>query len=359
MKITFPDGSKKEFEQGVTALDVANTISEGLMRATVAVKIDDILVDATLPIKKDCKLQLITFKDPEGVNVFRHSTAHVMAEAVITLFPEALPTIGPAVEEGFYYDFHHEPFKPEDLEKIEQKMKEIIKAKLPFERKELSKTEALLTFKNNKFKTELVKDLPDGEKITVYSQGGFTDLCRGPHIPHTGKIEAFKLTKIAGAYWKGNAANEQLQRIYGISFPQKKELKAYIEKMEEALKRDHRKIGKEMDLFSLHEEGMGFPFWHPKGTILYNIVKEYAREENKKRGYNEIMTPIILNSELWHKSGHWDNFKENMYFTKIDEQDYAIKPMNCPGGLLIYKSNVHSYRELPLRNAEFGYVHRH
>ncbi|HLC98476.1 MAG TPA: threonine--tRNA ligase, partial [Candidatus Nanoarchaeia archaeon] len=316
------------------------------------------LVDLDRKIEKSSSLRLITLKDGESVDVLRHSTAHILAEAVIELFPEAKPTIGPVVEEGFYYDFDHIPFKPEDLEKIEKKIQEIISKNLSFERIELTKKQAIELFRDNRFKVEMIEELGEGT-ISAYRQGKFIDLCRGPHLPRTGMIGAFKLIKLAGAYWRGDAKNKQLQRIYGISFFTKKELEQYNTLIEEAAKRDHRKIGKDMGLFSFHEEAPGMPFWHPKGNIIYNELVSLVREENSARGYNEIRTPTILNSSLWKTSGHWDNFKNNMYFTKIDEQDYAVKPMNCPGGLLIYKSRLHSYRELPLRNAEFGYVHRH
>ena len=358
IKITFPDGAKKEFESGITPKQIAESIGPRLAKEAVAAFVNEELVDLDRKIEKSSSLRLITLKDGESVDVLRHSTAHILAEAVIELFPEAKPTIGPVVEEGFYYDFDHIPFKPEDLEKIEKKMQEIISKNLSFERIELTKKQAIELFRDNRFKVEMIEELGEGT-ISAYRQGKFIDLCRGPHLPRTGMIGAFKLIKLAGAYWRGDAKNKQLQRIYGISFFTKKELEQYNTIIEEAAKRDHRKIGKDMGLFSFHEEAPGMPFWHPKGNIIYNELVSLVREENSARGYNEIRTPTILNSSLWKTSGHWDNFKNNMYFTKIDEQDYAVKPMNCPGGLLIYKSRLHSYRELPLRNAEFGYVHRH
>jgi len=358
VKITYPDGSSKEFKESITGFDIAKGISEGLSRAALAIEVNGELKDLNLEIKNDASIKIITFKDKIGVEIFRHSSAHILAEAVLRLFPKALPTIGPAVEEGFYYDFAIPPLTPEDIEKIEAEINKIIKEKLPFEREEVSKKEALKLFKNNKYKVEMINDLEEGT-ISIYKMGSFIDLCRGPHVPNTGYIKAIKLMKVSSAYWRGDSKNDSLQRIYGISFSDKKDLKAYLDLLEEAKKRDHRKIGKEMDLFSFHEEAPGMPFWHPKGSIIYNELVKYAKEENRKRNYNEVRTPTILNSELWKVSGHWDNFKESMYFTSIDNQEFAVKPMNCPGGLLIYKTKVHSYKEFPLRNAEFGYVHRH
>jgi len=356
--ITFPDNSKKKYQKGITGLEIAKSIGERLARDAIAAKLDDELVDLSKKIEGDAKLKIITFKDKEGVDVFRHSTAHILANAVVDIFPDALPTIGPVVEEGFYYDFDkEEPFKPEDLAKIEEKMHAIAKQDLAFERIELTKKQAKEMFKKNKYKLELIDEF--GDNLSAYKQGKFVDLCRGPHLSSTGKIGAIKLTKIAGAYWRGDAKNKQLQRVYGISFPDKKELDGYLTLIEEAEKRDHRKIGKEMDLFSFHEEGPGFPFFHPKGTFVYNKLVEFMRQEMLKRGYQENRTPLILNKSLWLQSGHWDHYKENMYFTKIDEREFAVKPMNCPGNLLVYKSKVHSYRELPIRAGEFGLVHRH
>ncbi len=357
VKITFPDNSVKELDNP-TGLDIANSISEGLGRAAIAIEVDGELKDLSEKIKKDAKIRIITFKNPEGVEIFRHSTAHLMAAAVKELFPYAKPTIGPAVEEGFYYDFDHVPFTPDDLNKIEKKMKDLAGQKLPFERKEISKKEALEIFKDNEFKTEMIEELEEG-KITAYSLGDFTDLCRGPHVLNTGKIKAFKLTKIAGAYWKGDAKNKQLQRIYGISFPDKKELKAHLTLLEEAEKRDHRKLGKELDLFSFHEEAPGMPFFHNKGTFIWNSLHEFVKDMMIRRNYEINKTPIILNKSLWLQSGHWDHYQENMYFTKIDQQDFAVKPMNCPGNIIVFKTKVHSYRELPIRAGEFGLVHRH
>ncbi len=359
VKLRFPDGSEKEYKKGITGMEIAKEISEKLMKEAICISLEGKLIDLTTPITTDGNFKILTFKDKEGIEVFRHSTAHVLAEAVIEMYPNAKPTIGPAVDEGFYYDFEMESLTPEDMEKIEERIKIIIGRNDKFEKNEVTKEEALKLFKNNKFKTEMINELPKNEKITIYKCGKFLDLCRGPHVHSTGMIKAVKLTKISGSYWRGDSTKESLQRIYGISFNDPKELKKYLEFLEEAKKRDHKKIGKELDLYSFHDEGPGFPFWHPKGTIIYNKLVEFAREENTKRGYNEIRTPTILNQNLWKTSGHWDNFRENMYFTKIDNNEYAVKPMNCPGGLLIYNSRLHSYRELPLRNAEFGYVHRH
>ena len=360
IEIEFPDKSKKSYKKGITPIEIIKKdIGAGLAHAALAIRLDDELLDLTRPLEKGGKLRVLTFKDEEGMNIFRHSTSHIMAEAVLSLFPNALPTIGPAVEEGFYYDFDvKKNFSPSDLEKIEKKMKEIIKKNEKFQRMELKKEKVLEMFKDNPYKVELINELGD-EKISVYKQGNFIDFCRGPHVPSTGKIKAVKLTKIAGAYWRGKAEEKQLQRIYGISFPEERQLKKHIKLLEEAEKRDHRKLGKELDLFSVHDEGPGFPFFHAKGMIIINILKEFWRQEHKKAGYQEIQTPIILNKRLWEQSGHWDHYKENMYFTKIDDQDYAVKPMNCPGGILVYKERVHSYRELPIRTGEMGLVHRH
>ncbi len=289
----------------------------------------------------------------------RHSAAHVMAQAVTELYPDAKPGIGPAIEDGYYYDFDRkEAFTPDDLEKIEERMKQIVKANLPIIRREVTREEAEKIFADQPYKLELISELED-EVITVYEQGGFVDLCRGPHVNYTSKIKAFKLLSVAGAYWRGSEKNAMLQRIYGTAFPNKLELEEYLVRVEEAKKRDHRKLGKELDLFSFHEEGPGFPFWHPKGTIVYNSIVDHWRKVHTERGYQEIKTPMILNEDLWHRSGHWDTYRENMYFVAIDEQTYSVKPMNCPGGILVYKDTLHSYRELPLKYCELGHVHRH
>ncbi|MCK4670698.1 MAG: threonine--tRNA ligase [Nanoarchaeota archaeon] len=298
-------------------------------------------------------------KEKMDLETIRHSASHVMAAAVIELFPEAKPTIGPSIEDGFYYDFDFRPFTPEDLKKIEKKMYDLIKQKLKFEKSEITKQEALKMFKDNKYKVELINELPKGEKITIYTSGKFTDLCRGPHVPDASYIGGYKLMKVAGAYWRGDPEKGQLQRIYGTAFPTKEELKKHLKMLEEAEKRDHRKIGKRLNLFSFHDEASGMVFWHPKGVIIWNLLLDYWRKEHKNAGYVEIRTPIILSRKLWTSSGHWENFKENMYTLKIDKEDYAVKPMNCPGAILMFKEDLHSYRELPMRVGEIGMVHRH
>jgi len=307
-------------------------------------------------------VKFLTFADPAGLEVFRHSSAHLMAHALLKLYPDAKPTIGPVVDEGFYYDFAMNPLTPEDLQKIESEMQRLVKANLPIRRMEVTRAEALEMFADNKFKVEMINDLQEGT-ISIYKQGegetAFMDLCRGPHVPSTGYLKAFKLTKFAGAYWRADQSREQLQRLYGISFPNKEMLDEHLKKIEEALARDHRKIGQEMELFTFHDEGTGFPFWHANGMVLKNIVVDYWRNVHKRYGYNEIQTPQMLYKVLWEMSGHYDHYRNNMYFTSIDDIPYAVKPMNCPGGLLVYKSRMHSYREFPLRNAELGLVHRH
>jgi threonyl-tRNA synthetase len=358
MKIEFPDGSKKEVDKGLTALEIIKKcIGEGLARAAIAAKFNDVLIDLSKKISKDGKLVVVTWKDKEGKEIMRHSTAHVMAAAVKRLFPKTKFGIGPAVEEGFYYDFDVE-LKEEDLAKIEQEMKKIVKEKQEFVRDEVSKAQALKLFAGETFKLDLIKELED-EKITVYRNENFVDLCRGPHVINTSKIGAFKLTKLAGAYWKGDAKNKQLTRVYGIVFPTKHELDAHLFMLEEAKKRDHRKIGKEMELFSIHDQAPGMPFYHNKGNFIFTKLIEYMTDEIRALGYELNRTPIILNKGLWKQSGHWDHYKENMYFTKIDEQDFAVKPMNCPGNLLVFKNRLHSYKELPIKAGEFGLVHRH
>ena len=347
------NNKKHEYKKGISAIEIAKEHNNDAL----AVKINGELKDLSTEICEDSDLEFVTFNDKEGVEVFRHSTAHLLAHAVQELFPGALNTIGPSVDEGFYYDFDTEPFTPEDLTKIQKKMHELMKKKLPFERIEITKKEAKEMFKDNKYKLELLEDFE--ENISAYKDGDFLDLCRGPHVPDTGYLKAFKLMKIAGAYWKGDAKNKQLQRIYGVSFPDKDQLKEYLNLLEEAKKRDHKKIGKEMELFSMHEESPGCAFLLSNGMTLLNNLIEYWRDEHKKEGYQEIRTPIILNRSLWETSGHWENYRENMYTTKIDGQDNAIKPMNCPGGLLVYKEKSHSYREFPLKVGELGLVHRH
>jgi threonyl-tRNA synthetase len=361
MQVIFPDQNTREYPDGATAQQVAESIGSRLAKEVVAVEVDGRMVDLKTPLYGTVNLRLVKPEEPEGLEVLRHSTAHVMAQAVRRLFPEVKLAIGPAIENGFYYDFDlFEPLKPEDLTAIEAEMARIISADLPFERLEMSKAAALEFFAQagERYKVELVAGLTDGT-ISFYRQGDFTDLCRGPHLPGTGRIKAFKLMSIAGAYWRGDSNREMLQRIYGVAFAAKKELDDYLFKLEEAKKRDHRKLGRDLDLFMILDEGPGFPFFMPKGMVLRNILEDFWRQEHKKRGYQEIKTPIILSEELWHRSGHWDHYQENMYFTKIDEGNYAIKPMNCPGGMLAYKRRLHSYKDFPERIAELGLVHRH
>ena len=358
-RITLPDGNHLEAEVGQSFLEVAGLISGRLARRAVAVSVDDELRDLTAAVAGDCRVRFLTPTDPEGLAVYRHSSAHLMAEAVVALFPDAKPTIGPVVEEGFYYDFDHPPFTEEDLEKIEARMQAIIAEGRPVRRVELSREEARARFRENPYKLEMIAQMPADEIISAYEQGDqFIDLCRGPHLPDLNRIKAIKLLKVAGAYWRADASKQMLQRIYGISFSEPKELKAHLKMLAEARQRDHRKIGRELDLFSFHEQGQGFPFWHGKGTILYNELTDYIREECTQRGYVEVRTPLILNQELWLQSGHWDHYAEAMYFVDIDKRPHAVKPMNCPGGLLVYKSRRHSYRDLPIRQAELGLVHR-
>lgn len=362
IKITLPDGSVKEHEEGIMLLDVAKDISEGLARAVVGAKVNGELKGLQEKLNDDAEVSFVKFEDKEGKEIFWHTSSHIMAAAIQRLFPETKFAIGPAIENGFYYDLDSEhKFSQEDLEKIEAEMKKIVKEGYRLERVELPREEALAMFeeKNDIYKVEIINELPEGSVISLYKLGDFVDLCRGPHLLDVKKVKAIKLLSVAGAYWRGDEKNKMLQRIYGISFDKKKNLDEYLEMLEEAKKRDHRKLGKELDLFSMHEEGPGFPFFHPKGMIVRNELENFWKAEHEKRGYGEIKTPVILSESLWHQSGHWDHYQENMYFTKIDDQDYAIKPMNCPGGILVYKSNMHSYKELPLKYAELGLVHRH
>lgn len=362
IEVKLPDGSRRSVEEGTSCLEFARSLGRKLAEDALAVELDGVLRDLTTPLTTSVALNFVTFESEAGREVFWHSSSHLMAQAVCRLFPGTKCSIGPAIDNGFYYDFDSEHvFSPEDLARIENEMAKIASEKVPFLRKELPRNEALQFFseRDNRYKTEIITGLAEDAVISLYEQGDFIDLCRGPHVPHTGYLKAAKLLSLAGAYWRGDQKNRMLQRIYGISFPSKKQLDEWVRRFEEAKKRDHRKIGREMDLFSFQEEGPGFPFWHPNGTIVFNALATYIREKNIARGYGEIRTPPILNESLWHTSGHWENFHENMYFTEIDEQKFAVKPMNCPGGLLIYKSNLHSYRELPLKNAELGLVHRH
>ena len=362
IKITLKDGKVMEFEEGIKISDIAMKISPALYKKALAAKIDGETVDLMTELHKDSSLEILTFGDEMGKWALRHTGSHMLAQAVKRLYPEVKLAIGPAIDTGFYYDFEADfTFTPEMLEKIEAEIKKIIKENHKLERFELSREEAIKLMKEKKedYKVELIEDLPEGEVISFYKQGDFTDLCAGPHVPSTGKVKSVKLLSLAGAYWRGDENNKMLQRIYGTAFTKKSELDEYLNMLEEAKKRDHRKLGKELDLFSIHEEGPGFPFFHPKGMIVRNILESFWREEHTKAGYQEIRTPLILNDALWHQSGHWDHYKENMYFTNIDDGDYAIKPMNCPGGILVYKNSMHSYRDLPLRLSELGIVHRH
>lgn len=358
VNITFPDGNLKSFENNPTGLDVAKSISDGFARNCVAMELNSELVDLNTTITHDSTVRLITTKDPEALEVLRHSAAHVMAQAVLHLYKDAKLTIGPSVEDGFYYDIDMEPVSKEDFEKIEAEMKKAIKAKIPFERHAVSKSEALEFYKDEPYKLEMISELEEGT-ISFYKHGDFTDLCRGPHLPHTGFIKAVKLMKVSGAYWRADQTKAQLQRIYGTAFFSKKELDEYIHFIEEAKKRNHRKIGLALDLFSFHDEAPGMPFFHPKGISIWNCLLDYWREEHRRAGYVETKTPIMLNRGLWEKSGHWENYREHMYTSFVDEEEYAIKPMNCPGGMLIYGMKPHSYKELPIRAAEIGLVHRH
>lgn len=362
VRISLKDGSVKEFPKGTPVIDIAADISHGLARNALAAKLNGKKVDLGTPVNADSALEIITWDSDEGQDVYRHSTAHIMAQAVKNLFPGVKFGIGPSISEGFYYDFDvPENFSPEDLPRIEKEMQRIIKEDYPFERMEVSRDEALKLFEEagENYKVELINDLPEDAVISCYRQGDFIDLCSGPHVPSTGKIKSVKLMNLAGAYWRGSEKNKMLQRIYGTSFPKKSLLDEHIFRIEEAKKRDHRKLGAELELFSMQDEGPGFPFFHPKGMVLRNELENFWREEHKKAGYQEIRTPVILNRGLWEQSGHWDNYKENMYFTSIDETDFAVKPMNCPGGILVYRSKLHSYRDLPIRLGELGLVHRH
>ncbi len=363
LSITLKDGSVRQVEEGTTILQLAAVISAGLARLAIAGKVDNEIKDLSYVLEEDVQIEILTMDSEEGLEVMRHSAAHILALAVQNLYPGTSFGIGPSIANGFYYDFDTEhSFTPEDLEKIENEMRRIAKEDLCFERAELTREEALEYFnnKNEKYKVELINDLPGEARISTYTLGGkFIDLCAGPHIPSTKVLKAFKLQSVAGAYWRGSEKNKMLQRIYGLAFAKASDLENYLFKLEEAKRRDHRKLGQELDLFSLHDEGPGFPFFHPKGMILRNTLEDFWRKEHQKRGYVEIRTPIILNRALWEQSGHWDHYKENMYYTKIDDQDFSVKPMNCPGGMIMYKTKLRSYRDLPIRCGELGLVHRH
>jgi threonyl-tRNA synthetase len=360
--VTLPDGSTRVLQSGATVFDLAASIGAGLAKAAIAGKVNDLLVDLAAPLADGARVAIITEKSPEALEIIRHSTSHLMAQAVKQLFPQAKVTIGPAIETGFYYDFDVDhPFTPEDLEKIEKKMQELAKAAQPIVRQELASSEAVSFFRNmgEDYKVELIEDL-GVESVSIYTQGDFSDLCRGPHLPSTSWCKAFKLTTIAGAYWRGDEKRKMLQRVYGTAFADKKELDAYLERIEEAKRRDHRKLGRELDLFSFNDEvGAGFAIWHPKGALLRTVLEDFERKEHLKRGYDIVVGPQILKTELWQRSGHYENYRENMYFTEVDEQGFGIKPMNCLAHMMIYKSQLRSYRDLPLRFFELGTVHRH
>ena len=362
MKITLKDGSVKEYSEAKSVYEIAADISEGLARMATAGEVNGEVIDLRTKIDQDCELTIHTFQSQEGAHAFRHTTSHILAQAVKRLFQDTKLAIGPAIDDGFYYDFDREvPFTTEDLETIEKEMKKIVKEDLKIEQFTLPREEAIALMKEKEepYKVELIEDLPEDAVISFYKQGEFTDLCAGPHLLSTKSVKAFKLTSLAGAYWRGSEKNKMLTRIYGTSFTKKADLDEYLAKIEEAKKRDHRKLGKELGLFTILEEGPGFPIFLPKGMILKNTLIDYWREVHTRAGYVEISTPIMLNKQLWETSGHWAHYKENMYTTVIDEEDFAIKPMNCPGGILVYKTEPHSYRDLPLRMGELGTVHRH
>ena len=362
INVTLKDGVVKEFDKPVSVLEIAESISAGLARNACAGIVDGQTQDLRFVVDKDAKVEICTFDDEEGKRAFRHTASHIMAQAVKRLFPETKLAIGPAIADGFYYDFDREvPFTEDDLKHIEEEMKKIVKEDLKLEKFELPRAEAIkfMEEKGEPYKVELINDLPEDAVISFYKQGDYVDLCAGPHLISTKPVKAFKLMSVAGAYWRGNEKNKMLSRIYGTAYTKASDLDAYLTMLEEAKKRDHRKLGKELKLFALLEEGPGFPFFLPKGMIVKNTLIDYWREIHKKAGYVEVSTPIILNRQLWERSGHWDHYKENMYTTVIDDEDYAIKPMNCPGGMLVYKQDLHSYRDLPLRVGELGIVHRH
>ncbi len=361
MKITLK-GDVREFEAPKTALEIAASLSQALKKEALAVKVDGEVQGLTTVIDRDCALEFLTFADEEGRRVYRHTASHVMAQAVKALWPEAKLAIGPAIENGFYYDFDCDTaFSTEDFKKIEKEMERIVKANYPIVRSEKPRAEAIayMQEKGEPYKVELIEDLPEDAVISFYTQGDFTDLCAGPHLPSTGYVKAVKIMSVAGAYWRGSEKNKMLQRLYATAFPKKADLDAYVQQLEEAKKRDHRRLGRELDLFDVRDEGPGFPFFYPKGMILRNILEDYWRKIHREHGYEEIKTPMMLNRALWERSGHWDHYAENMYTTKIDDTDFAIKPMNCPGGILVYERRAWSYRDLPIRSGELGLVHRH
>ena len=359
--IRLPDGSERTFDAPVTVFDVAQSIGAGLARAALAGKVNGTLVDTSYLITDNVDLAIVTDRDADGLEIIRHSTSHLMAYAVKELFPEAQVTIGPVIDNGFYYDFSYKrPFTPEDLEAIEKRMAELAKRDIPVTRKVLPRDEAVAYFKSigEKYKAELIESIPQGEDVSLYTEGDFTDLCRGPHVPSTGKLKVFKLMKVAGAYWRGDSKNEMLQRVYGTAWAKKEDLDAYLHMLEEAEKRDHRKLGKQLDFFHMQDEAPGMVFWHPRGWTLWQEVEQYMRAKFVEYGYQEVRTPMVMDRVLWEKSGHWENYRDNMFTTASENRDYAVKPMNCPGHVQIFNNGLHSYRDLPLRLAEFGCCHR-
>jgi len=359
VKITFPDGKTEEFSKGISALEIAEKIGPRLAMAALAAKVDGKLVDATFKISHDSQLQIITGKDVEGLEVIRHSAAHLFAQALLRLYPDVKLTIGPVVENGFYYDLDSErTFSTNDFPAIEAEMEKIVREDLPVYREEISKHDALKLFKNNQFKTEMIEEMPESETISMYKQGEFSDLCRGPHVPRTSKLKAVKLTKVAGAYWRADSNNKQLQRIYGLAFLEKKDLDSYLKLLEEAEKRDHRKLSNDLDLLYFHEYSPGAPFYLPNGTIIYNELVNFIRGEYHKRGYKEVITPQMYNKKLWETSGHWEHYKDNMFVIQIEGQEYSLKPMNCPSHCLIFNRDVKSYKDMPVRIADFCNLHR-
>ena len=362
INITLPDGSQRQFDHPVTVQDVAASIGAGLAKAALAGKVDDKLVDTSYRIERDAKVAIVTEKSPEALDILRHSTAHLLAQATQRLFPDTQVTIGPVVDNGFYYDFARKtPFTPDDLAKIEAEMKKIVAEALPVQRSVMAKDDAIAFFRNKGeiYKAQIIDDIiPPGEEISLYGQGDWIDLCRGPHVPNTNKLRAFKLMKVAGAYWRGDSNNEMLQRVYGTAWLNDKDLKAYLTQLEESEKRDHRKLAKQLDLFHMQEEAPGLVFWHPKGWSIWQVVEQYMRRVYVATGYGEVKGPQVLDVSLWKRSGHWDNYKDNMFFTESEKRTYALKPMNCPGHVQIFNHGLHSYRDLPIRYGEFGGCHR-
>jgi len=363
VKIAVKGWGEREVPAGTTVMEALKELSGKLYKEAMAVRIDGTVVDLSTPLREDTALEVVTFDEPEGAEAYRHTASHIMAQAVKRLYDKNVQLgIGPSINEGFYYDFDFgDTLTVEDLEKVEKEMHKIVKEDLPLERLEVSREEAINIFRERgeDYKIELINGLEDSDRITCYRQGDFIDLCTGPHLPSTGRVKVFKLLSLAGAYWRGDESRPMLQRIYGTAFPKQKMLEEYMQRLEEARRRDHRKLGRELDLFSLHEEAPGFPFYHPKGMVIRRELERFWQDEHRRAGYVEVETPLILNRELWERSGHWEHYKENMYFTRIDDEDYAVKPMNCPGAMLIYKMGMHSYRDFPLRVAEMGLVHRH